>query len=289
MTKAYKDIYYTSPDGLTLYARDYGGEFNTPPILCMHGLTRNSADFHTLALSLKDTYRVISVDQRGRGLSASDPKTDNYRPDIYCGDMLALLSHLNVAQVTAIGTSMGGLMAMMMAVMNPGIFNGVIINDIGPEIDPAGLERIKGYVGNSGPFANWAAAEEAIKSQGPDVFPNYTDKDWQDFARRTCRERNDGLIEFAYDPAISQPFTSDEKTAAPPNLWPVFDALSNVPLLVIRGETSDILAPEIAAKMIARHPNAKLTEVPHIGHAPMLDEAESLTAIHAFMEALPCG
>ena len=289
MTKAYKDIYYASPDGLTLYARDYDGEFNTPPILCMHGLTRNSADFHNLALSLKGKHRVISVDQRGRGLSASDPKTDNYRPDIYCGDMFALLAHLNVTQVTAIGTSMGGLIAMMMVASKPRIFNGVIINDIGPEIDTAGLDRIKGYVRNSGPFANWAAAEEAIKSQGPDVFPTYTDKDWQDFARRTCRERIDGLIEFAYDPAISEPFRSDETAAAPPDLWPMFDALTNVPLLVIRGETSDILAPKIAAKMVARHPNAKLTQIPHIGHAPMLDEAESLTAIHAFMEALSCA
>ena len=286
MTKAYKDIYYSAPDGLMLYARDYRGEYKSPPLLCMHGLTRNSADFHNLALSLKDKFRIISVDQRGRGLSTYDPNPENYRPDIYCADMLALLEHLNLARVTAIGTSMGGLMSMMMAAIKPGIFNGAIINDIGPDIDPAGLERIKGYVGNSGPFANWAAAEAAIKSQGPDVFPDYTDKDWQDFARRTCRERSDGQIECAYDPAISQPFTTDETAAAPPDLWPVFDALNNIPLLVIRGKTSDILAPETSAKMIARHPNAQMTEIPRIGHAPMLDEPESLSVIHAFLETL---
>lgn len=286
MTKSYKDIYYSASDGLMLYARDYGGEYISPPILCMHGLTRNSADFHNLALSLKDKFRIISVDQRGRGASAYDPNPENYRPDIYCADMLALLEHLKLPQVTAIGTSMGGLMSMMIAAIKPGIFNGAVINDIGPDIDPAGLKRIKGYVGNSGPFVNWIAARDAIKSQGPDVFPDYTDLDWQDFARRTCRERPDGQIEFAYDPAISQPFTSDETAAAPPNLWPVFDALNNIPLLVIRGKTSDILAQETAAKMIARHPNAQLKEIPRIGHAPMLDEPESLSVIHAFLETL---
>lgn len=286
MTKAYKDIYYAAPDGLALYGRDYGGNFQSPPVLCMHGLTRNSADFHSLALRLKDKYRIISVDQRGRGLSDSDSNAENYRPDVYCSDMFALLTHLKLSQVTAIGTSMGGLMAMMMAAMKPGIFNGVIINDIGPDIDPAGLERIKSYVGNRGPFADWAVAEAAIKSQGPDVFPDYTDKDWKDFARRTCRQKPDGLIEFAYDPAISQPFKSDETAAAPPDLWPVFDALSNIPLLVIRGETSDILARQTAAKMIARHPNSHFAEIPLIGHAPMLDEPKSLTAIQALLETL---
>lgn len=289
MTKPYKNIYYTAPDGLTLYARDYGGEFGSPPLLCMHGLTRNSADFHNLALTLNDKYRVISVDQRGRGLSDSDANTGNYRPDVYCADMFALLTHLKLPRVTAIGTSMGGLMIMMMASMRPKIFNGVIINDIGPEINPAGLERIKGYVGHSGPFVDWAAAEAAIISQGPDVFPDYKDQDWQDFARRTCRERPDGQIEFAYDAAISDPITADEAAAVPPDLWPVFDALSTVPLLVIRGELSDILSPGTAAKMIARHPIAQLAEISRIGHAPMLDEPESLDAIQAFLETLSCA
>ena len=286
MTKAFKDIYYDAPDGLTLYARDYGGVHETTPILCMHGLTRNSADFHNLALTLKVKYRIISVDQRGRGLSDYDPNPEQYRPDVYCADMFALLASLDLTQVTAIGTSLGGLMSMMMAAMKPGIFNQVIINDIGPEIDIAGLDRIKGYVGNGGPFVNWSAAEDAIKAQGPDVFPDYTNEDWADFARRTCRERVDGQVEFAYDPAISQPFNSDETNAVPPDLWPVFDTLSSVPLLIIRGATSDILSRETLLQMKARHPNCQSAEIPRIGHAPMLDEPESLAAIHLFLESL---
>lgn len=287
MTKAFEDIYYGVPDGLTLYARDYGGMYKTTPILCMHGLTRNSADFHELALSLKGRYRVISVDQRGRGKSDYDAKPENYRPDVYCADMFALLEQLNLTQVTPIGTSMGGLMTMMMASMKPGLFNGAVINDIGPEIDPAGLERIKGYVGNSGPFKDWAAAEAAIKAQGPDVFPDYTDDDWAKFARRTCVEQADGQVEFAYDPTISQPFKSDEARAAP-DLWPIFGALSGIPLLVIRGETSDILSPDTVSLMKARHPNCQSAEIPRIGHAPMLNEPESLAAILPFLESLPC-
>lgn len=286
MTKVYKDIYYNAPDGLNLYARDYGGESDTPVLLCMHGLTRNSADFHKLALTLKDRYRIIAVDQRGRGLSAYDPNPENYRPDVYCADMFALLQHLNIQNPVAIGTSMGGLMTMMMSAMSPGVFKAIIINDIGPEIDPAGLDRIKGYVGGAQSFDNWEAAIAALKAQGPNVFPDYTEIDWMDFAQRTCTQRADGRVHFSYDPAISQPFKTDETAAAPPDLWPIFDTLKTVPLLVIRGSSSDILARKTAQKMQSRHPKCFFSEIPNIGHAPMLDEPKSLTDINAFLESL---
>lgn len=286
MTKAYKDIYYNAPDGLTLYARDYGGDFNTPVLLCMHGLTRNSADFHNLALNLKDRYRIIAVDQRGRGLSASDPKPQNYRPDIYCADMFALLQHINVENVIAIGTSMGGLMTMMMSAMQPGIFKAAIINDIGPDIDPAGLDRIKGYVGGTHSFDDWESAKTALKSQGPEVFPEYSDTDWANFAQRTCTKQADGRVHYSYDPAISQPFKTEQTVAAPPDLWPIFETLSLIPLLIIRGSLSDILALKTALKMQSRHPKCFISEIPNIGHAPMLDEPKSVMDINAFLESL---
>jgi len=286
LTKPYSDIYYKSPDKLKLYARDYGGEVGSPAILCMHGLTRNSADFHNLALSLKDRYRIISVDQRGRGLSDYDNNPNNYRPDIYCSDMFALLQQLGLETIIAIGTSMGGLMTMMMSAAQPGIFKAAIINDIGPDIEPAGLERIKGYVGGAHSFANWENAKDAIKAQGPDVFQDYGETDWEDFARRTCRETTNGAVEFAYDPAISQPFKSDDTTAAPPTLWPIFESLNSIPLLIIRGESSDILSRETVAEMTRRHPNSRTVEIPRIGHAPMLDEPESLAAINTFLETV---
>ena len=284
LTKTYRDIVYQSPDGLALYARDYGG--NGPALLCMHGLTRNSADFHDLALHLRGRFRVISVDQRGRGRSAYDPTVANYRPDVYCADMLALLGQLNLSSVIVIGTSMGALMTMMMAASNPGLFSAAVINDIGPEIDPAGLKRIAGYVGKTAPFENWAAAANVLKAQGPDVFPKYSEAEWMDFARRTCVETDDGRVRFNYDPAIAEPFNSDDTVAAPPDMWPLYEALNNIPVLVIRGATSDILAPETAQKMVATHPNAGLVTIPNIGHAPMLTEPESLAAIDAFLESL---
>ena len=285
MIKEFEDIFYSRPDGLTLYARDYGPYSEKPVLFCMHGLTRNSTDFHALALHLKNYFRVISVDQRGRGRSDSDPVSTNYRADIYCEDMFALLRQLNLTGVTAIGTSMGGIMTMMMAAMQPGIFNAAIINDIGPEINPAGIERIKGYVGGAGPFESWAAAAAALKAQGPDVFPDYTEEDWMAFARRTCVETEQGEVDFIYDPAISEPFKNDDTAAAPVDMWPIFKALADIPVLSIRGALSDILTAETVRKMAQLHPDFTSVEISNIGHAPMLDEPESLAAIDAFLKA----
>ncbi|MGJ8562783.1 MAG: alpha/beta fold hydrolase [Alphaproteobacteria bacterium] len=286
MTKTYQDIYYDSPDGLKLYARDYAPESDKPVLLCMHGLTRNSADFHDLALRFGAKFRVITVDQRGRGKSQHDPDSLNYRADMYCEDMFALIDKLKLSNIVAVGTSMGGIMTMMMASMKPGIFKAAIMNDIGPEIDVAGLERIKGYVGGAGPFKTWQHAADALKAQGPDVFPDYKDDDWMNFAKRTCIQATSGLIEFNYDPAISEPFKNDDTVAAPVDMWPLFMSLTSIPLLVVRGALSDLLSKETADKMIAAHPNAILSEISNTGHAPMLDEDESVLAIGAFLEAL---
>lgn len=283
MTEAYKDIFYRSSDNLTLYAREYG-EIDKPVVLCLHGLTRNSSDFHNLAMSLKDDFRVIAVDQRGRGLSDLDKDPSNYRPDIYCQDMLRLLSRLGVAQVVVIGTSMGGIMSMILAASNPSLFKAVIMNDIGPEIDPSGLDRIKGYVGGDVTFANWDAAVKGLKAQGPEIFPNYTEKDWMDFATRTCRELPSGTVSFAYDPAIAAPIKDNEAAAAPVDMWPLFEALKPIPMLLIRGELSDILATKTVEKMKRLKPDMGFSEILGIGHAPMLDEPASLEAIHRFLE-----
>lgn len=285
MTNTFEDIFYKSFDGLTLYARDYDPGSLKPVVLCLHGLTRNSRDFHDLARGLTDDYRVISADQRGRGRSESDPNAANYRPDTYCEDMFTLLEHLKIKEITAIGTSMGGIMTMMMETLRPGLLRAAIINDIGPEINPAGLERIKSYVGGSGPFKSWNAAAKALKAQGPDVFPDYTDEDWIAFAQRTCTETGDGDIEFSYDTAIAKPFKHNDTAPDQTDLWPVFDALSRVPVLSIRGALSDILSSGTVEKMRRLHPDFISVEIPYIGHAPMLNEPESLQAIQSFLKA----
>ncbi|MGJ8560351.1 MAG: alpha/beta fold hydrolase [Litorimonas sp.] len=285
MTREFAAHGYMSPDGLRLHARIYDGAADRLPLLCMHGLTRNSADFGPLLDQLTD-WPAISVDQRGRGCSAYDTDPTRYRPDIYCADMLALLEGLGQERVIAVGTSMGGLMSLMLAAMRPGMFAGIIINDIGPVVDPAGLTRLAGYVGQDMEFDDWASAEASIKAQGKEIFVGFEAQDWTDFARRVCEEDPSGRVRFAYDPAIADGLKGGDASAVPPDLWSLWDGIAHVPTLVLRGETSDILSVETAARMVAQHPRATLVTVPNRGHAPILDEAVALDAIRSFLGML---
>lgn len=286
----YDDIYYSSADGLRLYARDYpcrDGSVTEPgTILCMHGLTRNSADFAGLARHLSRRYRVVSVDNRGRGLSDYDSNIANYTPATYVQDMFTLLDELGISCVTLCGTSMGGLMSFMMAAMQPDRARGLIINDIGPQIDPAGLDRIKGYVGKSGPVRNWTEAIAQARSINEIAFPDFSEAQWEAFTRGIYREE-DGVPVLAYDPAISQPMADEESDAVPPDLWPLFDTIAAKPMLVLRGATSDILAPDCVAEMRVRKPDLQFVEIPNRGHAPTLDEPAARSAIDGFLDSLP--
>ncbi|MDX3884750.1 MAG: alpha/beta hydrolase [Sphingomonas sp.] len=273
---------------LELFARIYPGE--GPTLLLMHGLTRNSADFEPLAPHLAGRYRLIVPDQRGRGLSDHDADPGNYRPDIYSADMFALLDGLSVDKAALIGTSMGGLMAMMMAAMQPDRISAIALNDIGPRLEPAGLARIQGYVGPGAAFANWAEAAARCAAINAEAFPGFTAEDWLAFARRTCREDGDGAVRFAYDPAIAGSIGGDEPGTIPPDLWPLWDTLSAKPVLVVRGALSDLLSPATVAEMARRHggPFAHV-EVPSRGHAPLLDEPAALGAIEHWLRGLPDG
>jgi pimeloyl-ACP methyl ester carboxylesterase len=286
----YSDIYYHSDDGLRLYARDYrcrDTAVGSPEtILCMHGLTRNSADFSGLAAHLSEQYRVISVDNRGRGLSEYDPEVANYTPATYVQDMFTLLDRLGVGQVILCGTSMGGLMSFIMTGMQPERMRGLIINDIGPEIDPVGLERIKRYVGQSGPVRNWEEAVAQARAINEIAFPDFTDSEWVAFARGLYREEN-GVPVLAYDPAISQPMNDAAgSSAVPPDLWPLFEAIAATPMLVIRGVLSDILAPASVTRMKEKKPDLQFVEVPNRGHAPTLNEPAARGAIDRFLGSL---
>lgn len=286
MTRPFSDHRYRSSDGLSLYARLYEAATDKLPLLCMHGLSRNSADFHDLVSHLTDR-TVISVDQRGRGKSDYDPDPSNYRPDRYCEDMLTLLDGLGYDRVIAIGTSMGGLMTFILAQMRPGLFAGAVINDIGPEIEEAGLTRLRSYVGKSHIFEGWDGAAEAIKAQGPDIFPDFSDADWLAFAGRVCELTEDGRVRFSYDPAISNGLAESDPTAAPPDLWPLFVGSYPFPMLVLRGETSDILSEQTATRMAKDRHQTRLVTIPNRGHAPTLTEPTSLAAIRGFLKELP--
>ncbi|MEH6789931.1 alpha/beta fold hydrolase [Parasphingorhabdus sp.] len=279
----YADHFYRSADDrLNLYARIYDGD--GPPLLLMHGLTRNSGDFEGLAEHLAGRHKLIVPDQRGRGRSDHDPDSQNYTPAVYVADMFALIDGLDLGRLGLIGTSMGGLMAMMMAAKAPARFDSLILNDIGPAVEAAGLDRIQSYVGASGPFDSWQQAAAHCRDVHGEFFSNYTAQDWLAFARQLCKEHPDGTISFAYDPSISDGLSGSEQTVVPADLWPVWDQLSALPVLVIRGAMSDILSPATVADMQRRHRGPfRAVDIPHRGHTPMLDEPDALAAIDRFL------
>jgi len=277
------DIFYSSDDGLRLYARDYPGpEKSSPVLLCLPGLTRNSKDFAGLADTLRLTHRVICPDQRGRGRSQHDPKPENYRPERYVKDMLTLLDLLAIERVTLIGTSLGGLMSMLLMAAVPARIEALVINDIGPVVDPQGLARIAGYVGKTAPAQNWDEAAAQTKAINGSAFPDYRTADWQAMSRELFIQEGTTPV-LNYDRAISQGFVVTTEAV---NLWPMFDAMPARPMLVIRGETSDILSEETVKEMKARVPQLRAVTVPQRGHAPTLREPEARTAIVQFLAKL---
>lgn len=284
------DIRYTSSDGLNLYAKAYGPADAPLTALCMHGLTRNHKDFEPMIDALLDRgmkVRFIAVDVRGRCHSDRDPNLENYTPAVYAADMVALLDHLGLDKVALIGTSMGGLMSMVMMTMIPDRILGIVMNDIGPELDQSGLDRISNYVGGNTTQDDWDAAGKAVETVQKPAFPDYTHDDWVAFARRTYTETAGGMLELDYDPAIGRTVKdvrpTPETNAA---MWQLFEGLKPVPLLLLRGELTDLLPSDVADKMIETHGNAKLVTVPRVGHAPLLDEPEVVSAITNFLTSL---
>lgn len=275
-----------SSDGLALSARLYPGDPARIPVLCLPGLTRNARDFEDLANSIAPQRRVICPDLRGRGHSAYAPDPATYTPMHYLGDILLLLSGLEIDRFVAIGTSLGGLLTMTLASLAPERIAGAVLNDVGPEIDPAGLERIRGYVGVAARFADWDAAAHALAMSQAGTYPAFAHADWLRIARRTMRDDAGGVV-FDYDMAIAQPFADDDGATPAPDLWPFFDALAGVPVTVVRGGTSDILSAATAAAMAARHPGLDLVVVPDVGHAPTLDETSVRAAIRHLLDQVP--
>ncbi|AWW75405.1 alpha/beta hydrolase [Erythrobacter sp. KY5] len=285
---SYREVDYTSADGrLRLFARDYPakGGCERPALLMMHGLTRNSADFEPLIAQLDWIGRMIVPDQRGRGRSQYDRDPANYRPDIYVEDMWALLDHLGIDSVLCIGTSMGGLMSMMMGTQRPRAVTAIALNDIGPHVSEEGLDRIRSYVGASDPMDGWDAAARRCAQINRDALDGLDHSDWAAFARRTCEELPDGSVRFAYDSGIAAGMAVEGTNAVPPDLWQMWDALKNKPILAIRGAKSDILTAQTVAKMGQRHPQKfSSVEVAGRGHAPLLDEPEAVSAIARFLD-----
>jgi pimeloyl-ACP methyl ester carboxylesterase len=279
---AFEDRFWTSRDGLKLHYRDFPafgpGREDRPPVICLAGLTRNARDFEVLAASLAGEWRVLCIDNRGRGDSAYAKDSASYNPLQYVDDLTVLLDELAIERFVPIGTSLGGLMTMVIAMTAPQRLAGAVLNDVGPELDPAGLERIKDYVGQGRSFSTWMhAARALLEAQGP-VFPDFDISQWLAMAKRCMVVGSNGRIVFDYDMKIAEPFSQPGGEAGV-DLWPGIDGLAGKPVLLLRGEQSDILAANTFAAMNARLTESEAVTVPRVGHAPTLDEPEAVAAI----------
>ena len=284
MISDFEDRYFSVRDGLRLHYRDYAGADDKPPLLCLHGLTRNARDWTDFAERYSPEHRVLALDFRGRAASDYDPDPSRYLPPVYAADVIEMLDQLGLNQAIFVGTSLGGLVTMIIAATAPDRIRAAIINDVGPDVHPEGIDRILTYVGKDVRFGSWDEAATRIASNSGASFDRYTHDDWVKMAKRNCREE-DGEIRFDYDMAIAEPFKNVGPTLQV-DLWPLFAALAQKPLLVVRGAKSDLLTAQTAVKMQAVAPRMKLAVIPGVGHAPELNEPEAVEAIDGFLDSL---
>lgn len=287
MDNSYTDRTWQSADGLTLHFRDYPGGGTRPPVICLHGLTRNARDFENLAPHVASQgWRVLALDMRGRGDSDYSDDSATYNGLTYVGDLLALLEQERIEKFVSIGTSMGGLITMILASVQPERIAGAVLNDIGPVLDTSGLDAIKGYVGQGRSFPTWMHAARALEELHGGTFPHFDTEQWIAMAKRGMTLSSGGRIVFDYDMKIAEPILSADPDEPTPDLWPAFEALAQKPLLMLRGGMSSLLAPKAFAEMQRRAPGAAAATVPHVGHAPTLDEPEARAAIDSFLAGL---
>jgi pimeloyl-ACP methyl ester carboxylesterase len=277
----FRDCRYTASDGLSLAYRDYGDPVcQRTPVLCLPGIQRNAKDFHALASRLAPHRRVLCPDYRGRGRSERDPSWRSYRPEVYLGDLMHLLSVAGVHKVVAIGTSMGGLLSMGLAVARPMALAAVVLNDVGPEVDPTGLGRIAANLGRAVEFPDRAAAAAQLEISYRHAYPDLAAADWQAHVDRLLHQRADGRFVLDYDPNLAKAVA----TAGPPrDLWPLFRALADLPVLAFRGMLSDVLSQATFERMAAEKPDLIRVAVPNRGHVPLLDEPACSAALDAFL------
>ncbi|WP_375460128.1 alpha/beta fold hydrolase [uncultured Enterovirga sp.] len=283
---AFSDVWTRSEDGLRLHARLYGPlPSGRLPVVCLPGLTRNSSEFHALAAMLRadDPDRaVLAVDYRGRGLSDHDPDFAHYTIAVETADLLRLLVELGIREATFIGVSRGGMIGMGLAATQPGLVRGLVLNDIGPVIEREGLLRIKGYVGRLGAPADLAEGAALLRARFGPHFPNLTEAEWQDWAETVWTEK-DGRLVAAYDPALARTLDAIEPDSPIPDLWPFFDALGSVPVMVVRGANSDLLSAATVIEMARRHSDLETVEVADEGHTPLLHRSALASRIAAFL------
>jgi len=257
---------------------EWGDARNPDVVICVHGLTRNGRDFDALARALASDYRVLCPDVVGRGLSDWLPHPQDYGYPLYLSDMAALIARSGAARVHWVGTSMGGLIGMMLAAQSNSPIERLVINDVGPLVPKAALQRLAGYVGRTGSFETADALEAHLRTVLAPFGP-LTDEQWRHLALHSTRTNSDGTLSLAYDPAIAHAFAGEATDVV---LWPLWDAV-RCPTLVLRGMESDLLRAETAAEMTQRGPRAQLCEFAGIGHAPALMDTTQIERIVHFL------
>ncbi|WP_341991076.1 alpha/beta hydrolase [Azorhizobium sp. AG788] len=286
-TAAARFFAYASQDGVALLGREWGDATAPLPVVLLSGLTRNSRDFDALAQALvadpAHPTRVVAFDYRGRGGSGHAPFT-TYTPIQEAQDILAGLAHLGISRAVVLGTSRGGLVMFVLAFLKPALFAAAIYNDIGPYVDVAGAVRIAGYVG-AALSETWPAAIAELKATQGFMFPALSDDEWERYARQIYGEAN-GKPCLSYDAALLDSFKAFDPDKPQPNMWPGFDALGQVPAMVVRGALSDVLSAATVAQMAEHHPGLVIHEVPDQGHAPLLWDEVSQQAIIGFIRAV---
>jgi len=280
----YSEKYFETEGGLKIYYRDYPGENSSAlPLLCLHGLTRNSRDFEPMIEELGNRYRYIVPDMRGRGNSGYDADPHNYNVMKYVEDVWALMSAASIKKFLLVGTSMGGIMSLIMAAEQPERIGGILLNDIGPELGEVGLGQIFGYLGKQMTEPSWEAARLAVQERLGDSYPSFADDQWVSMAFRQYTEQEDGSVYLAYDAGIRIPFL---EAAEPMDLWPIFIKI-DVPLLCVHGALSGLLTIKIAREMRKKNHNCIVITIDSVGHTPILDEQISVIAIRDWLTE--CG
>ena len=283
-------------DGVTLFCRDYaapahldsGVHDSRPlapvPVLCLPGLTRNSRDFEPLARHLSSVRRVLTPDLRGRGRSDRDPDWRRYRLDVYVADMIALLDALQIEQVVVVGTSLGGLVGMFMAAGHRARVAGLVMNDIGPELDPRGMQRIASGMGKVRAVASWAEAAADARAANESALPDLDEAEWLRFAHAVYRQEASDRIVRDVDPLVGRALL--EPSVPAPDFWAAFATLQGLPVLCLRGATSDVLSADTVGRMLRIVPGMLTETIEGRGHAPTLDEPSSREALDRFLGAV---
>ena len=280
--QSYRERRFLAQDGLSLYYRDYdGGSAAGAPLLCLSGITRNSADFAALAEAHANERRIVCLDFRGRGESDRAGDWQTYTPETYVNDIRHLIVAAGLHRFVLVGTSMGGFLSMGLGAVVPAAIAGVVLNDVGPKIEAAATAAIVDYVGTDRPVADWPAAVAAIKERFTG-FEAWDDETFEDTARATYREGDDGRLHFNWDVNLVQPIRRN--SGARQDLWAMFRSLHHVPVLAIRGGNSELLTDAGLQAMLDDHPDIAGVTVPGVGHAPRLHEPEAARAISAFLE-----